>query len=221
MPLGPRSSASVMRRRWPSSGIAVERRCGAHGGCSACAPPPRRSLSGATAKKPSRDKYRSDVAGRAVRAAYRTLLCGDAGLCAGAVSWVGGICLIEFQYVDEHGELGSLHDREAEPELPNSGSSLDFLQAVYRCEVFHSQRGCERPEWRRPLSTHLAVTAVVHDQSNATRLERAVQRSDRVRSQLKVIEHQPSDCLKQNGDGLKTDLTLRPLVPDRRFRRRA
>jgi putative ABC transport system substrate-binding protein len=34
-----------------------------------------------------------------VRAAYRTLLCGDAGLRAGGVSWVGGICLIEF--IDE------------------------------------------------------------------------------------------------------------------------
>ena len=77
-------------------------------------------------------------------------------------------------------------------------SSKQFIAAT----VFHSQRGCERPELRRPLSTRLAVTAVVHDQSHATRLERAVQRADRVRSQLKVIEHQPSDCLKQNGERL-------------------
>jgi hypothetical protein len=68
----------------------------------------------------------------------------------------------------------------------------------------------------------LAVTAVVTDQSMAARLERAVQRTEAIRrSQMKVIEHQPSDDLIQNGDGLKTDLTLRPLVPDRRFRRRA
>jgi hypothetical protein len=57
-------------------------------------------------------------------------------------------------------------------------------------------------------------------------LERAVQRTEAIRrSQMKVIEHQPSEA-KQNGDaGLserpKTDLTLAPQIPDRRFRRRA
>ena len=99
-----------------------------------------------------------------MRAAYRTLLCGDAGLRAGAVSWVGGICLIEFQYVDEHGELGSLHDREAEPELPNSGSSLDFLKAVYRCDGLPLSTRMRAAGMASPFEHHLAVTAVVHDQ---------------------------------------------------------
>jgi hypothetical protein len=69
-------------------------------------------------------------------------------------------------------------------------------------------------EKRRPAPR--IVIEPAEEPEPETRLDRAVQRS-----QMKVIEHQPSEGPKQNGDGLKTDLTLRPLVPDRRFRRRA
>jgi hypothetical protein len=43
-----------------------------------------RALHRSTAKGPSRDKYRGDVAGRAVRAPYRTLLCHSAHVLSGS-----------------------------------------------------------------------------------------------------------------------------------------
>jgi hypothetical protein len=118
-----------------------------------------------------------------------------------------------------------------EPELPNSGSSLDFLQAVYRCDGLPLSTRMRAATAALPFEhPKLAVTAVVSDASFSARLERAVLRSQASRSEMRVIEHQTSednpeasDGLKQNGDGLKrkTDLTLAPMVPDRRFRRRA
>ena len=115
------------------------------------------------------------------------------------------------------------------PELPSDGNSLNFLQAVYRCDGLPLSTRMRAAVAALPFEhPKLAVTALISDQSFAAKLERAVLRSEQVRSQPRVIEGKAindetksSDGLKQNGDGLKTDLTLAPQIPDRRFRRRA
>jgi hypothetical protein len=109
----------------------------------------------------------------------------------------------------------------------NDVNSLEFLRAVYCNDKLPLSVRMRAAGMALPFEhPKLAVTAVVTDQSFSERLERAVLRSQASRSEMKVIEHQPindeaSDGL--NGDGLKrkTDLTLAPMVPDRRFRRRA
>jgi hypothetical protein len=103
---------------------------------------------------------------------------------------------------------------------PN-GTSLDLLQAIYRDTSFPVSIRKSAAIACLPFEhPRLAVTAVLSDQSLAARLERAVERSDRVRSQMKVIEVKAtaSEGLSKRPS---TDLTLAPAIPDRRFRRRA
>jgi hypothetical protein len=66
----------------------------AHGGCSACAPPPRRLLPGATANGPSRDRHGGDAGGRAVRAPYHALLCHSTHVFSGSNEPLSSWCLL-------------------------------------------------------------------------------------------------------------------------------
>jgi hypothetical protein len=79
-------------------------------------------------------------------------------------------------------------------------------------------------EYERP---RLAVQATVTGQDFASLLDARLKRHGMKLIEGKAIpieaKQNGDDGLKQNGDGLKrkTDLTLAPMVPDRRFRRRA
>jgi hypothetical protein len=103
----------------------------------------------------------------------------------------------------------------------NDINSLEFLRAVYCNDKLPLSVRMRAAGMAIPYEfPKLAVTAIVPDDGSfAMRLDRAVQRSRMKLIEGKVINDKPSD------DGLserpKTDLTLRPMVPDRRFRRRA
>src|SRR5262245_29062466 len=92
-------------------------------------PPPRRSLSGASAKGPSRDQYRGDVAGRAVRAPYRTVLCRSThvfgrfirGIILSCAPLSGAIHRLLFS------EYGRIVSMTANSRLPAMGAAREFV----------------------------------------------------------------------------------------------
>jgi len=114
------------------------------------------------------------------------------------------------------GILDRKHEMSAEP-LPiknsNGSTSFDLLQAVYRDETLPLYTRMRAAAMALPFEhPKLAVTALVPDDGRfAEQLERAIERSQAVR----VITVEPEPPPPQ----ASTDVTLRPSVPDRRFRR--
>src|SRR5262249_34922830 len=78
-------------------------------------------------------------------------------------------------------------------EVPPNATSLDFLQAVYRSPAQPMHRrlkaAVETAQYEQP---RLAVMAQVNGEDFARALDRAMQRSAKVISQPKALEHHPS-----------------------------
>jgi hypothetical protein len=105
----------------------------------------------------------------------------------------------------------SVSDRVEREGVGEVGSSLELFQAIYRNPGFPLPLRMRAAIAAIPFEhAKLAVTAIVPDGGRfAEQLERAIARSQAVR--VITVEAQAAPA--------STDVTLRPSVPDRRFRR--
>ena len=104
---------------------------------------------------------------------------------------------------------------EGDP-VPADIDAYGYLQGVYQgrwpYEPHRVRAARECLPFERPK---LAVTAIINEPEDfAARLERAIERSRQSRAIPEVIEPEPEVI-----EPPTSDLTLRPSVPDRRFRR--